>query len=839
MSKIQKIRWNKAQVREEQNIYGILTSVPAWSGMLLDVVCAILFVCAARLMLVDVLKYKAPGFGHILSMVLVGIGISVVMELARCYGRGIRYGIYIGVFGAGVLLALINIFSPTKDILGGLNNIAADYIKLWNKYFNTDITIAATDASITESLDFICFALLYFSLWMAKLVRVNLGNILIPVLTLIAVLVVGCSPKVTSLFMMFVGAMMSNANKWHKPQFVKARRAKGNSQQTSGYFAISRIIGNFGWIIVAVGIMIVCLLSSTFGHKPAKELLAGAPEFKASVNTLIEDIKNGSLLDILDIFNDVPTKSELTNEPRVFKNEKIMELTLSNKYYGDIYMKGFHANTYKNGVWTEDIDQLTKSLKKEGINKKDFLNELASYTGDNVLGTYRIESMLDKGVGVKLDIEYMDKSDKRAYIPYFASVTDKKIVNKGEGLFIKRASLSSLEIELWKFGGSYEVYYDIIKSGKQNQWGRWYNTYVKRAYTEVPEHLEYALEDVAEQISYINVLPSYGSEALSVNVNRLNKAYKVAYWMEYYTSYTLYPPELPEDEDPIEYFLMTSKRGYCMHYASAATMLLRYMDVPARYATGYVVDSKDFDEETEEGNTVYKATVKDDMAHAWVEIYLEGVGWVPIEVTRGYNSEILDEDDEPQDDPIEQPSIPLEPPTPETTTEQPTSENDTTSRDENDDLLTKPAEDGFEKDNKNKGTKNNTLLKMLSILVPIVAVSSIVGFFVYRLYRDYAVSNTRLRLDIESKRTKKVIRKINRRMYNKLRRNGKILKSGITDSEYSAILKKTYPNIEPIDWNRYINIAKAATFSEVDFTVEEMEFCLRIWDIVEGKAKNG
>ena len=836
MSKIKKIRWNKAQVKEKQNIYGVLTSVPAWSGMLLDVVCAILFVCAARLMLVDVLKYKAPGFGHILSMVLVGIGISVVMELARCYGRGIRYGIYIGVFGVGVLLVLINIFSPTKDILGGLNNISADYMKLWNKYFNTDINVPISDANINESLDFICFILFYLGLWLAKLVRVNLGNIVISIVPFVAVLIVGHSPKQVSLFMVFIAAMLCNADKWHKPEFVKVRKVKGTIQHLDGYVAISRMVGNFAWLIVAAGIFIVCMLSSSLGHKPAKELLAGAPEFKVSVNSLIEDIKNGKFMDIINIFNDMPTKSELTNEPLKFKNEPIMDLTLTGKYYGNIYMKGFHANTYKDGVWTEDTGQLTDSLKKEGINKKEFINELARYTGDNVLGAYGEKNMLDTGRGVKLDIRYRNKSDKRAYIPYFAYVSDKNIVSKGEGLLIKKNSLSSLDVELWQWGGSYEQYYNLIQNSKENKWSEWYDTYVKEAFTEVPEHLEHTVSYIAKQVSYLNVLPSWGTGALNVNVNRLNKAYQVAYWMEQYTIYTLYPPELPEDTDPIEYFL-TSKRGYCMHYASAATMLLRHMGVPARYATGYVVASNDFVETNENGDEVYKATVMDNMAHAWVEIYLEGVGWVPIEVTSGY----ITEEDEPQDDPVEQPSIPVEPPTPEITTDQPTSENDTTSGDESDsdDELTKPADGDFEDDNKDKGTKNNILLKMLSILVPIVAVCSIAGFFVYKIYRDNAITKSRLRLDIENKRTRKVIRKINRRMYNKLRRNGRILKSGISDSEYIAILKKTYPQIESIDWNRYINIAKAATFSEVDFTVEEMEFCLKLWETVSGNVEKG
>ena len=41
--------------------------------------------------------------------------------------------------------------------------------------------------------------------------------------------------------------------------------------------------------------------------------------------------------------------------------------------------------------------------------------------------------------------------------------------------------------------------------------------------------------------------------------------------------------------DPVEYFLGTGKEGYCMHYASAATLILQELGVPARYASGFVV----------------------------------------------------------------------------------------------------------------------------------------------------------------------------------------------------------------------------------------------------------
>ncbi len=97
-------------------------------------------------------------------------------------------------------------------------------------------------------------------------------------------------------------------------------------------------------------------------------------------------------------------------------------------------------------------------------------------------------------------------------------------------------------------------------------------------------------------------------------------------------SYNLDVPNTPKGEDFIEYFLFESHEGYCAHFASAAVMVLRYLGIPARYAADYSVPQGDF-ERNEDGT--YSAVVLDRQAHAWAEIYLDGIGWVPVEMTPG------------------------------------------------------------------------------------------------------------------------------------------------------------------------------------------------------------
>ena len=105
---------------------------------------------------------------------------------------------------------------------------------------------------------------------------------------------------------------------------------------------------------------------------------------------------------------------------------------------------------------------------------------------------------------------------------------------------------------------------------------------------------------------------------------QLNTAALIAQLLERNAEYDLNTPVTPEGEDFVRYFLEESHRGYCVHFASAATLLLRAQGIPARYVTGYTAHIP------EGGGT---DTVRDSDAHAWVEIFLEGSGWYPVEVS--------------------------------------------------------------------------------------------------------------------------------------------------------------------------------------------------------------
>lgn len=89
-------------------------------------------------------------------------------------------------------------------------------------------------------------------------------------------------------------------------------------------------------------------------------------------------------------------------------------------------------------------------------------------------------------------------------------------------------------------------------------------------------------------------------------------------------SYDLGTPEMPAGaEDFALWFLKESDTGYCVHYASATAVLLRAAGIPARYVSGYLVNAR--------ANDAVNVRHKD--AHAWVEYYIPGVGWMMLEST--------------------------------------------------------------------------------------------------------------------------------------------------------------------------------------------------------------
>ena len=104
----------------------------------------------------------------------------------------------------------------------------------------------------------------------------------------------------------------------------------------------------------------------------------------------------------------------------------------------------------------------------------------------------------------------------------------------------------------------------------------------------------------------------------------LEKAQLIGQYVQSIGRYDLNTAPMPDDrEDFAIWFLQEGETGYCVHYATAATVLLRAAGIPARYVEGYM-------DSTKAGKTT---VVRESRAHAWVEYYLDGGGWMILDPT--------------------------------------------------------------------------------------------------------------------------------------------------------------------------------------------------------------
>ena len=101
------------------------------------------------------------------------------------------------------------------------------------------------------------------------------------------------------------------------------------------------------------------------------------------------------------------------------------------------------------------------------------------------------------------------------------------------------------------------------------------------------------------------------------------------------------PEAVPEGKDFVEWFLKESKKGNSVHFAAAATMLLRACGMPARYVVGYAAPASLFKGQADGS---YQAVLEDDNAHAWAEVYREGIGWTVVEATPGFAALVTESD---------------------------------------------------------------------------------------------------------------------------------------------------------------------------------------------------
>ncbi len=226
------------------------------------------------------------------------------------------------------------------------------------------------------------------------------------------------------------------------------------------------------------------------------------------------------------------------------------------------------------------------------------------------------EFVLDmtKRKNISLDEDEQKLADRYIYYQQSFTATDSSVYDNG--------------IQYRIIGGDVYDYADmggIMKKYRSSATINSYESYVHDQYLFVN----------AEDSIVVNEM--FGTSELQTAQEKADYIQSVVAYLKDNYTYTLKPGKVPDGKSVVEYFLKDSKKGYCTYFATSAAIILRCSGIPTRYCAGYTVNTRTAQAHTfGQDNEYMNYEVYDNAAHAWVEAYIDGYGWVTVDPTPGY-----------------------------------------------------------------------------------------------------------------------------------------------------------------------------------------------------------
>jgi len=321
------------------------------------------------------------------------------------------------------------------------------------------------------------------------------------------------------------------------------------------------------------------------------------------------------------------------------------------------YLKGSSLDTYTGNSWNNSDNSrallsivLSGSLSYITNNEKNEYDLLGD-TLESRVGPYylsnQFKSIEDYSYVDKITIRYEDIRTKSLFVPIKTSSFDDSQLTSGfystsSGLIISDKSLNkglTYSVTALSLKTTDENFINLLRRSKKGVYlGRPSSISISDQYRFLSYRTNY---NYSRYLQLPPALPQRVSDLAKTLTEKLTNNYDKVKAIEQHLAsnypYTLTPKAKPRNQDFVDFFLFDGKEGYCTYYASAMTVMVRSIGIPARYVEGYMMPpSKD----PETGS--YLVTNK--RAHSWVEVYFEGFGWVPFEPTAPFTSIFYQQD---------------------------------------------------------------------------------------------------------------------------------------------------------------------------------------------------
>ena len=298
-----------------------------------------------------------------------------------------------------------------------------------------------------------------------------------------------------------------------------------------------------------------------------------------------------------------------------------------------LYLRGYVGSRYAENGW--------RAAKPEsfwdGADLFYWLHRNGFY-GETQL--YTLAALLEETEGAPIDIQIRHTGAARdtIYAPYELIPADNALIDPNDvgDIRLRRLSVTGLDRYTLSSAQNLVSRYAALSGALAQQEGNranealqayltdesHYNRFVYAHFLDIPNDAQSLMADIFGIYTHPE----------NAHMDYAQAKARILNWLNENIAYSESAAPRDADADFLTDFLKNTKTGYDVHYAAAATMMMRYFGIPARYVEGYLITPDDCARmQPDEAFTIPETN-----AHAWTEIYQDGVGWIPFETAPVY-----------------------------------------------------------------------------------------------------------------------------------------------------------------------------------------------------------
>ena len=530
----------------------------------------------------------------ILTGVTVGILAAVVLQAAQ-------WGSEDGGYKAKVVLYLICVIvaaAGTRYLSEGVFDLADRLIVLWNQRFHTEIERFAIGNGVAFGAVLLWAELgaILGGVILLQIRKQKMRFIIPAVLIATFLNFVLCDGNLYGMFLLMVGFFEMFIH------YSAPKRANGvKSCLCLGFFAL----------------VFAALLLSTGGYTKIRQL----EQWKKDTSDSYEKLRYGE--DTLPQGN-LRKASDLLDG-----NEYRLHLTMDQPK--ELYLKGFVGAEFTEQQWQEvsseayqgDYEGILKWLQSQEF---DPLTQYARYQ--------ELTDQINKTASTELTVSVQNTGAYRKYVylPSAVSAWSAGSTKEKKDWQVRSEQFFGSRKYQFEMPQGAQTADQIIPQSWLEQTGdaagsqyldaeSVYHGFVEDAYLDFTEGQK---QVVQEQILDRQNLDEQTFSELTTQIRQA---------LRMKIRYTESLQAVPFDQDFLSWLFEDYQKGNAVYFASAAVLAYRVAGYPARYVEGYHLSDQEASQMEASGQTEIDLTSQN--AHAWVEVYVSGIGWMPVEVVPG------------------------------------------------------------------------------------------------------------------------------------------------------------------------------------------------------------